>query len=143
MLGRKVATYSRRKPYLTVREESTDPIGNASEKELSDSGKVAAPKAQPLDAAPKAVETLLASIKELDIVPIPPTKSRKSEIRPRLSVAPSQLELQDLTSRCQPAKEMPFDQWLCEALRYVLCLALASTNRISFQTDRLAVLSFK
>lgn len=115
MLGRKVATYSRRRPYLTVKEETTSPIGNASKEQLPDPVKTEAP---PLDAAPKAVETLLASIKELDIVPVPPAKSRKSEIRPRLSVAPSQLELQDLTSRCQPAEEMPFDQWLREVLKY-------------------------
>ena len=115
MLGRKVATYSRRKPYLTVKEEANNPIDNASKEQLPEPVKTEAP---PLDAAPKAVETLLASIKELDIVPVPPAKSRKSEIRPRLSVAPSQLELQDLTSRCQPAEEMPFDQWLREVLKY-------------------------
>ncbi|PJF17554.1 Serine/threonine-protein kinase haspin [Paramicrosporidium saccamoebae] len=119
MLGRKIATYSKRTPFAINRPEEA----NAKNSE---------PNTGPKDNVPYEEQLLCdisASIKKLDIEPLQSTKSRKSEIRPRMSIAPSTQEFSDLLKECLQDKELPFEDWLTETMtRWPTCIKIGESS---------------
>lgn len=101
MIGRKTVTYSKRRPLATA-------PGARDDREAA-----RAPAACPAPSAREdAVAAISRSVRELAIEAPPlPCRSRKSEIRPRLSVAPSREELGQLLQCCGQETETPFAEW--------------------------------
>ena len=115
--GRKVATYSRRNPIVTVRKPAQDdektPRGSLDDVPTS---VIAAVLDEPKE---DVLATISATIRALDIQPANVTiRSRKSEIRPRLSIVPTHREYDDLLECCRQSAEVPFGKWLSGMQRY-------------------------
>lgn len=114
MIGRKVSTYSRRKPFAQVREEAE---GDGSSTEVDVNVDETAASVEAVRRGEDVFARISASIKSMDICGSTLVKSRKSDIRPRLSLAPSALEMSELLGCChQSDKEVSFSSWL-ESMR--------------------------
>lgn len=110
MIGRKVATYSRRKPFVNVKETKDHEEDAA-----------AIDSTLPTESFVREdcmLARISSSIRNMDIRLSTPAKSRKSDIRPRLSMAPSAQEMDDLLTCCnQVDGGTPFNSWL-ETIRW-------------------------
>lgn len=112
MLGRKVATYSRLRPFAkgTNGKGDTEAASKRTEQVAVNEDKAT----HQVSYEERLISTISASIKQLDIELSPTQRSRKSEIRPRLSIAPTKEEYTGLLECCQQDRELPFDEWFSE-----------------------------
>lgn len=122
MIGRKVTTYSRLRPFggsasKTEETKATDKPSNGEDKSERSYEE-------------RLLSSISASIRKLDIdLTMPMTKSRKSEIRPRLSIAPSKEEFTDLLSCCRQDDELSFIEWLEETkLNWPMCSKIGESS---------------
>lgn len=112
-----MTTYSKRNPTVTTRKVEVETLDE-----------IPLTKIMP-SLEHKREEGLLASIsatiRQLDIQPSITSRSRKSEIRPRHSIAPTHREYSDLLECCKLKKESSFKEWFTDMQEYMRPFNLA------------------
>ena len=114
----KVVTYSKRQPIIYSRnnqennvkgDQNSDKLEDISLKKNNIVSRRRDFLLQEVSDRIKQLEYIMPASAMLDT---PRKPSRKSEVRPRKSIPPSQLEFGLLCKYCEQNEEIPFDEWL-------------------------------